>query len=289
MQKLIKLYSFLKENHIKEAELLKKALVSNAHFIITPDNNIFLITKDPETGKNIRVGNLWLENKGKVVGNLNDFKYGKNMGYRPGLMQYAFYSNDLIRKDIYAPHIEIEEEFKNMGLGSALYKTALWHCKNKLKFSHMISLGLSSYEAFISKINSNQINVEFLDLQFEKDNKALLKKSDKSKEENIKQLENIYESRDPKGEFYSIKTKPAVLHKQIENSNPVYPVYYVNYEEGYSPSHLGRGTGPDLKNIKNLEMKHPELTEEELDSMNKEDYQFGFEDNYSESFSTPYD
>ena len=36
-------------------------------------------------------------------------------------------------------------------------------------------------------------------------------------------------------------------------------------------------------------MKHPELTEEELERMNKEDYQFGFEDNYRESFLTPYD
>ena len=273
MQKLIKLYSFLKENHIKEAELLKKALVSNAHFIITPDNNIFLIIKDPKTGKNVRAGNLWLENKGKVVGNLSDFKYGKNMGYRPGLTQYSFYSNYLIKKDVYTPNIEIEEEFKNIGLGSALYNTALWHCKNKLKFSHMISFGMSNYKNFISKVNAEETNIEFLDFEKKEDKKnfmitkALLNKKNNSEERNT-----------------------AVLHKQVENKEPIYPVYYLDYKEGYSPKQTIESILPDFKNIKDLEIKHhPELTKEQLKDTNKEDYEFGFEDNYGESFSTPYD
>lgn len=296
MKKLIKLYSFLKENHIKEAELLKKALVSNAHFIITPDNNIFLVTqslKGESKGKNVKIGNIYLEKKGKIIGNKRDLKYGIRSDYRPGLLEYSFYSDDLLKRDVYAPHIELDEEYRSLGLGEALYKAALWHCKTNLK-GYMISLNLPEYPAFKSKIGSNQMNIEFLDLFYD-DNQigsqiAILSKSKKSREENIEKLENIYEEEDPREEFNQYTIRTAMLHNTIEDKSPVYPVFFANFDKSYEPP-FSTVITPDFKSksFKGLEMKHPELTEEQLDNMNKEDYQFGFEDNYGESFSTPYD
>ena len=158
----------------------------------------------------------------------------------------------------------------------------------------MISLNLPEFPAFKSKINSNQMNIEFLDLFYHDSTMgnqiAILSKSKKSKEENIERLENIYKEEDPMAKFNEYTIKTAILHNPIENKNPVYPVFFANFDQSYEAPFSTIIT-PDFKSksFRGLEMKHPQLTEEQLENMNKEDYQFGFEDDYGESFSTPYD